>query len=93
MNSFAYVLRPLADLWHTVTEDQDWNKQTEFKGGYGQGNAWHHKFLRFEKYRLLKHQDGLRSRFYEPTKVSDIVSDNFLRLTVFAGVERLVALR
>jgi len=48
MNSVYPLFKPLVDLFHYATEDNNFKELTQFRSGTSGGNDWHSKFLRNE---------------------------------------------
>jgi len=46
MNTIVPYIKPIVDLWHSLTEDQEFKELTENR------QDWHTKFLNNERWKL-----------------------------------------
>lgn len=85
-------LQPVFDLWDRLTVDPEIKKLDEFKGGAAWA-GWHTRYRRSEHARVNRDYEFFVNRFNEQPSALSFFEDNSLRLTLFAGFERLFALR
>lgn len=87
-------LKTVTDLWNNVCFDQHQKSLFEFKGQTGSlGSDWTSRYLRSEEdvHNLAYLQ--WHKRFTEDPEIKDVISDNVWRLTLFAGIERVLSIR
>ena len=87
MNTIAPLIKPITDAWDYYTEDQTLAGITKYK------RAWHTKYLQSER---LKHNEvytNTYNRMFKEPEWLATVTDNGLRFTLLAFVERLVTVR
>lgn len=92
MNTLGPILTEISDYFNFFTHETEFQEEFKLKGG-PQGSEWHTKFLNSE-IRILKNKiKHLKAQFYEDPNLLDVVGDNAVRLSLFAGVERLITAR
>ena len=92
MNTFGPILTEISDYFNFFTHESEFQEEFKLKGG-PQGSEWHTKFLNSE-IRIIKNKiKHLKAQFYEDPSLVDVASDNVVRLTLLAGVERLITAR
>eukprot|EP01017_Pseudomicrothorax_dubius_P041703 TRINITY_DN66_c0_g1_i1.p1 TRINITY_DN66_c0_g1~~TRINITY_DN66_c0_g1_i1.p1 ORF type:complete len:324 (+),score=72.14 TRINITY_DN66_c0_g1_i1:100-1071(+) len=87
MNVIGPYLKAVTDVWNGLTHDDKFTKDTALRGD------WHKKFLRRERERVNDWYKINFQGFYEQPEYSRFLRDNFIRLFVLAGVERLITIR
>lgn len=87
MNTIAPYITPIADVWHFLTSDHAWEAATQTPGDFQQ------KWIANQRQRVNNCYKHAWSRFYDTPTVTGTLSDNILRFSALAFVERLVAIR
>lgn len=92
MNTLGPILTQVSDYFNFFTHEAEFQEEFKLKGG-PQGSEWHTKFLNSE-IRIIKNKiKNLQTKFNEDPVLVDVVGDNIPRLTLLAGVERLITAR
>ncbi|EAR90415.1 carrier protein (macronuclear) [Tetrahymena thermophila SB210] len=87
-------LKPVADFWNSLCIDQHQDSLFQFKGQTGSlGTDWTSKYLRSEQDVYNHKYLQYHKRVHEAPELTDVISDNVYRLTLFAGVERVLSVR
>lgn len=92
MNTIGPFIKQVCDFFNYMTHDYNFTEDLKYKGGV-QGNEWHTKVLNHSIHEIRDEYKELDRRFSKDPFVSDVLGDNFLRVTVLAGLERLITLR
>ena len=92
MNSIYPIIKPALDVWNRALSDPYMDDLEEFTAG-GYGHDWNSKAVKREQNKFMGPYHMYQKRFKEDPKLSDVLEDNFNRLVVFCGLERLLTLR
>ncbi|EGR31405.1 hypothetical protein IMG5_110640 [Ichthyophthirius multifiliis] len=90
---FPY-LSPIKDLWNYLTVDQNQQKLFEYRQHTGSlGTDWVSRYLYSEQDILNERYLYLHKQFNEEPELMNVLTDNIYRLSLFAGLERIITLR
>lgn len=87
MNYISPILAPIVDVWDHFTQDNDFLEATKYPGSYVD------RWIANQRLRVNREYTHAWNSFYGEPTVKGTLSDNILRFSVFAFVERWVAIR
>ena len=87
MNTITPLLQPIVDIWAYFTDDREFKKLT------ANAQDWHTKFIFHERNKVNQVFKEQYQKFYSSPELFSTFFDNIWRFSLFAGAERLIALR
>lgn len=89
----TFYVEPIQKVLSYITSNPDWEKRDLFKGGTSVGSGYYSRWGLYNEEKFDLESEDIMRKKYEGTTLKDIVSDNLLRLTAFAGLERVITLQ
>lgn len=86
-------LEPIHKFLGYITSDPEWERRYAFKGGRSAGSSYYAKWALYQLQKYQLKAEEIQRQMNGGTTLYDIVSQNILRLSALAGVERVITLQ